>query len=189
MLDELVDALVVCGRDGHDGNAELCLEHVDVDAAAVCHDLIHHVEGDDERHVEFHELQAQIEVALDVRTVDDVDDGVGLLVKHELPRDDFLARVGRQRVDARKVGHRRFGMVAYSAVLAVDRHARKVPNVLVRPGQCVEERRLARVLVADEREVDRLVSRNGMFARSRTVTLVGTISQGAVDVFLAKGGV
>lgn len=188
MLDKLVDTLIVCRRDGHDGNAELGLEHADVDAASARGDLVHHVERDDKRHVEFHELQAQVEIALDVRTIDDVDDGIGFLVEHELARDDFLARIGRERVDARQVRHRDLGLIAYLAVLAIDCHARKVADVLVRTGQRVEERRLARILIADESEVDGPSRRNHMPGGTRTITLVCTILESAIDVFLAKGG-
>ena len=188
MLDKLVDALIVCRRDGHDGDAELGLEYVDVDAAPTRGDLIHHVECDDERHVKFHELQGRVEIALDVRTIDDVDDGVGLLVEHELARDDFLARIGRERVDARQIRHRDLGMIAYLAVLAIDRHARKVTDMLVRSGQRVEERRLARILITDESEVDGPSRRDHMPGGTRTVTLVCAILESAIDILLAKGG-
>ena len=47
VVDELVDALVFRGGDWHDWHAELFLEGVDVDGAAVGVDFVHHVEGDD----------------------------------------------------------------------------------------------------------------------------------------------
>ena len=46
-------------------------------------------------------------------------------------------------------------MPADRAVLAVDRDAREVADVLVRAGELVEKRRLAAVLVAREREAQR----------------------------------
>ena len=63
--------------DGHHGDAEHPLEPVDVDRAAVGRDLVHHVRREDHGPVEFHELEREVEVALDVGGVDDVDDRVG----------------------------------------------------------------------------------------------------------------
>ena len=131
VLHELVDALVFSGGNGDDRHAEFAFELVDVDGAAIRRDLVHHVEGDDHGAVEFHELQRKIEVAFDVGGVDDVDDTVGLRVEDELAADDFLARVGAQRVDARQVGDRRLRMVANLSVFSVDGDAREVADVLI----------------------------------------------------------
>ena len=80
-------------------------------------------------------------------------------------------------------------MIAYLAILAIDRHTWKVTDVLVRTGQRVEECRLARVLIAHEREVDGLSRRDHIPGGTRTVALVRAILESAVDVLLAKGGV
>ena len=42
--------------------------------------LVVHVEGADETHVQVYELCRQVEVALEVRSIDDVDDHVGLFI-------------------------------------------------------------------------------------------------------------
>jgi len=83
MLDELVNALVLCRRDRHDGNAEGSLEPVDIDGPTVGGHLVHHVERNDHRYVKLHELKREIEVALDVGGVEDVDDRVGLVIEDE----------------------------------------------------------------------------------------------------------
>ena len=72
MLDQLADALGLCGRDGHHGYAELPLQQVDIDGAAVCRDLVHHVEGYDHGTVKLHELEREVEVSLDIGCIDDV---------------------------------------------------------------------------------------------------------------------
>ena len=51
--------------------------------------------------VQLHELHGQVEVALDVGGIHDVDDAGGLFADDELPGDDLLAGVGRHGVDAR----------------------------------------------------------------------------------------
>ena len=103
----------------------------------------------------------QVEVALDVGGVDDVDDGVRAAPSsRNVPRHDLLAGVGRQGVDAGQVGDRGLGVAAHRAVLAVDGDAGEVADVLVGAGELVEQRRLAAVLVAGEAEEQRLALGN-----------------------------
>ena len=154
--DEFLDALALGCRDRHDRDAEQGLHRIDVDGAAIARELVHHVECEDHRAVELDELQRQVEVALDVRRVDDVDDARRLLAQDELARDDFLFSVRRHRVDARQVRDFRVRVAADAAALLVDRDAREVADMLVRARQLVKERRLAAVLVARERKRQQL---------------------------------
>ncbi len=155
VFDELVDALVLGSGDGHDGHAQQGLEQVDVDRPAVGRDLVHHVERDDHRDLELHQLQGEVEVALDVGRVHDVDHGVGPLVQDELAAHDLLARVGGEAVDAGQVGDGGLRVAAHVAVLAVHCDAGKVANMLVGARELVEEGCLARVLVARQGEGER----------------------------------
>ena len=190
MFHKLADTLVLGGGDGNHGHAEQALEQVHVDGAAVGGDLVHHVERDDHGAVELHELERQIEVTLDVRGINDVDHGVGVGVNDELATHDLLARVGRERVDAREVRDRRLGVIANLSVLAINRHAGEVADVLVRAGQTVEERGLAAVLVAGEREGEGLALRHrlGRAAGMHALTQC-RVSRGARLGRDARGGV
>ena len=126
----------------------------EVDLVAVLLHDVHHVHGHHHRDAELGELRREVEVALDVRAVHDVQDDVGLLL-HEVPaRDLFLQRIGRERVDAGEVLDDDVLVPLEKAVLLLDRHARPVADVLVRAGERVEERRLARVRVAREGDFD-----------------------------------
>ena len=87
---ELVDALLVRGRDRYDGNAEHRFHFIDADRAAVAAHLVHHVQCEHDRRVQLHQLHCEIEVALDVRRIGNVDDACRLLLENELARDDFL---------------------------------------------------------------------------------------------------
>ena len=138
MIHQLADTLVAGSANGDNGHAQQALEQVDVHGAAVGRHLVHHVERDDHGTIELHKLQRQVQVTLDVGGVDDVDDGVGVFVQDELAADDFFARVRRQRVNTGQVGNARLGVVTDSAVLAVDRHAGKVTDMLVGARQLVE---------------------------------------------------
>ena len=138
VVHQLADALVAGSANGDNGHAQQALEQVDVYGAAVGGHLVHHVERDDHRTVKLHELQCQVQVALDVGGVNDVDDGVRTLVEDELTAHDLLACVRRQGVNAGQVGNARLGMVTDGAIFAVDRHAGKVTDVLVGARQLVE---------------------------------------------------
>ena len=159
VVDQLGDALVFGRGDRHHRDAEHRLHLVDADRAAVFAHLVHHVEREHHRHVELHELHRQVQVALDVRRVDDVDDPLRVLLENEAPRHELLARIRRHRVDAGQVGDERVLVPADHAVLAVDRDAREVADVLVRAGQLVEQRRFAAVLVAGQRKRQRDAAR------------------------------
>ena len=135
--------------DLDDGNAEAFLEFFLVDLIAVLLYRVHHVERDDHRNVDFHNLSCQIQVTLEVGCVDDVDDAVGLFVEYVISRDDFLGGVRRQRVNTRKVDDcDRFGTLFVNAVAFVYRDARPVADVRGRTRKAVEQRGFAAVRVA-----------------------------------------
>ena len=97
-------------------------------------------------------MQRQIEVALDVGGVHDVDDAVGLLLKDVVPGDDLLLGIGPQGIDARQIHH---GAALFSPDLAgllVHSDAGEVAHVLVGAGEGVEQRGFAAILIADQGE-------------------------------------
>ena len=67
-----------CG-DLHDRDAQVFGEFPDVDLVAVLFDDVHHVDGDDGRDPEFEDLCREVKVSFQVRTVDEVQDGIGML--------------------------------------------------------------------------------------------------------------
>ena len=152
LIHELRHALPLRRRDRHDGDAQRLAHLLHVDGAAVGVHLVHHVQRQHHRHAQLEQLQRQVQVALDVRGVHDVDDAVRLLVDDKIARDDLLLRIRTQGVDARQVDDGAALLVAHLAHLLVDGHARKVAHVLVGTGEGVEQRRLAAVLVADKRK-------------------------------------
>ena len=90
------DAVALQGRDLHDLAAELLRELPDVDlVAALAHD-VHHVHGHDHRDAQLGQLRGQVQVALEVRAVDNVEDGVRPLVDQVVAGDDLLQRVGAE---------------------------------------------------------------------------------------------
>ena len=83
VVDELVHTLSVDGANGHHGDAEQMLQLVDAYGAALTLQFVDEVEGQHHRAAQFHKLHGEVEAALDAGGVDDVDDGVGLLLQHE----------------------------------------------------------------------------------------------------------
>ena len=166
---QLVDALVPRGGYRDDGDPQQGLHLVDVDGAAVPADLVHHVQRNHHGDVHFQELYRQVQVPLNVRRIHNVDDGAGFFVQNEVSGDDLLTAVGRHGIDARQVRDQSIGMSFDNAVLAVHRHARKIPNVLVCPRELVEQRGLAGVLVAHQRVGQQSPLRQGLAAPLRVI--------------------
>ena len=137
---------VLCGADGglggvHDARAlqsgdlndlaaELTLELFDIDAVAVLLDEVHHVQRDDHGDAELGELGGQVQVALEVRGVDDVQNRVRTLGDQIVTGDDLLQRVGGERVDARQVGDGHAVVSLELAFLLLDGDAGPVADEL-----------------------------------------------------------
>ena len=138
VLHQLVHALVLGRRDGDDGDAQHLLHGVYVDKALVPDHLVHHVQGQNHGHVHLQQLHGEIQVALDVGGIHNVDDGPGLLLQHKVPGDDLLAAVGGHGVDTRQVGDQGVGIAKNGPVLSVHRHAGKVAHMLAGAGELVK---------------------------------------------------
>ena len=94
MVYQLIHALILGGGNGNDRDAQHGLHLVDAHRAAVAAHLVHHVQRQHHGGVQLHELHGQVEVALDVGGIHDVDDAGGLFADDELPGDDLLAGIG-----------------------------------------------------------------------------------------------
>ena len=158
-LRRLDAALVVLGADADHLAAERFGDALHVDLVAVFAHEVHHIDRDHHRQAQLGELRRQVEVALDVRAVHDVQDGRRRVLDEIAPRDLLLQRIRRERVDARQVLDDDRLVTLEEAVLLLDRHARPVADVLARACQRIEERRLAAVRVARERNLHRTRSR------------------------------
>ena len=152
VANQLIHALILRSGDRHHRHAQHALHGVDVHGAAVSGQLVHHVQRHDHRHVHLQQLHRQIQIALDVGRVHDIDDRLRLCLQHEFARDQLLAGIGRHGIDPRQIGDGGVLLTADGAVLAIDGHAREIAHMLVGAGQLVEQCRLAAVLVAHEGE-------------------------------------
>ena len=103
LLEQLLDALVLKGRDHHNRAAELLGKLVRVDLVAVLLDQVGHVEGDDHGQAGLDDLKRQVQVALEVGGIDNLDDNIGLAAHEVIARALLLGAVGGKRVDAGEV--------------------------------------------------------------------------------------
>ena len=121
-----------------------------VDFVAVLFHDVHHVDCQDHRNAELDKLCGEVEVALEVRAVHDVQDRIRTFVDQIISGDDFLQRVRGQGIDAGKVGDDHVAVTFQLTFLLFNRDARPVAYELVGAGQRVEQRRFAAVRVARE---------------------------------------
>ena len=93
-LGGLHDALALQGGDLHDLAAQLAAQLFHVDLVAVLADHVHHVDGDNNGDAQLGQLGGQVQVTLQVRAVDDVQDSVGALVDQVVTGHHLFQGVG-----------------------------------------------------------------------------------------------
>ena len=147
-LRQIGNTLALRRADRHDRDAKQLRELYCIDRPAVGAHLVHHIQRKHHRHLHFDHLQREIEVALNIRGVHDVDNAVGLPVQNKIARDDLLGGVRPQRIDARQIDDFVAFRIADGAAFAVHRDAGKIADVLVAAGELIEERCFSAVLVS-----------------------------------------
>ena len=80
MADQLIDAFIFRGGNRDDRDAEHGLHIVHTDRTAVSGQLVHHVDGEDHRAIELHQLHREIQVPVDIRRVDNIDNACGIFI-------------------------------------------------------------------------------------------------------------
>ena len=146
-------AVLLQGGDPDNLAAKSAGNLLEVDIVTILLHDVHHVDCHHHRQAQLGELRREVEVALDVRAVDDVQYRVRTLLDEKPPRDLLFDRVGRKRVDAGEVLYDYFLVPREDAILLLDRDAWPVADVLIRPGKRVEQRGFARIRVARKRDL------------------------------------
>ena len=156
-LGGLHHAVALQSGDLHDLAAQLAGQLLDVDLVAVLADHVHHVHGDDHGNAQLRQLGGQVQVALQVGAVDDVQDGVGALADQVIPGHHLLQGVGGQGVDARQVHDDHVIVLLQLALLLLHGDAGPVAHELVGAGEGVEQGGFAAVRVARQGNFDLLI--------------------------------
>ena len=152
LVEQLLQAGALQSGDLQHGAAQLVGHLHGVDLVAVLLHHVHHVQGDDNGDAHLHDLGGQIQVALQVGGVHQVDDHVGVLVNDVVPADDLLQGVGGQGVDTGQVGDHSVGIAPQLALFLLHGNAGPVANVLVGAGHGVEHGGLSAVGIAHQRD-------------------------------------
>ena len=133
----------------HDRHAQEALQRARLDLQPPGLRLVHQIQGDHHRHLEFHQLQREVEVALQVTRVEDVQNHVRRLVQQGGAGDDLLGRMWAQRVGPRQVQQMNALPGVREVRLALfDRDARPVAHPQLGARQGVDQGGLADVGVA-----------------------------------------
>ena len=130
-LGRLVNAGALQCGDLNDLAAELTGQLLHIDLVAVLLNDIHHVDCNDDRNAQLNELCGQVEVALQIRAVDDIEDRVRALADQIVTRNDLLQRIRRERVDAGQVGDDDIIMLFQLALFLFDGNTRPVSDELI----------------------------------------------------------
>ena len=81
--------------DFHHAAAQLTRKLIDADNVAVFLDDVHHVDRDNHRDSQLGQLGGQVQVALEVGAVDDIQDGIRPVVDQVIARHHLFERVRR----------------------------------------------------------------------------------------------
>ena len=138
--------------DLDDRHAQCLRQCARLDGTALTAYHVHHIERDDDRQTQFHELGGQVQVALEVGRVDNVQNRVGLLGDQIVTGYNLLKRVRRKRINARQVLNDHVPVTAQLAFLFFNGDAGPVADVLTCTGQGIEQCGLATVRVARQRD-------------------------------------
>ena len=93
-LHKLVDTVFFCGGNGHYGYPQPLGQEFYINRAVVSQKLIHHIESQHHRLTHLDKLKRQVQIALDICSIGDVDYGVGFFVDDKIARYLLLAGIG-----------------------------------------------------------------------------------------------
>ena len=134
VLGQLLHPLVFRRRGWNDRHLKDFFHLINQHRTAVSRHLIHHVQGDDDGNVQLQQLHGEVQVSLNIGSIDDVDNRRWFLFQNKLPGDDFLAGVRGKGVDARQIHHFRAGISFDHPALSIHCYPRKISDVLIGPG-------------------------------------------------------
>ena len=149
-LSSFLAALVLQSADLNGLAAQLFAQLLQVDLIAVLTDQVDHVDSHDHGDAQLDQLGGQVQVALDVGTIDDVQDGIRLLADQIAAGDDLFQSVRRQGVDTGQVLDDDILRAFQLTLFLLNGNAGPVADVLVRAGQCIEQGRFTAVRVAGQ---------------------------------------
>ena len=155
LAQQVGNAHPVARHGGEERHVQPSAERFDVERAAALLELVEHVQRAHEGHVALLQLEREQEVALQVGGVEHVDDGVDAPALQFVGHVGFFGTESAQGVSAGQVDQPDSAPFEdHLAHHAAHRHAAVVARAFVPAGRGVEERGLAAVGVAHQRDGD-----------------------------------
>ena len=140
--------LALQGGDLQNGAAQSLTQSFKIDIVAVFAHQINHIHRNHHGVSQLNQLGGQVEIALDVGAVDDVQNRVGMFVDKIGTGDHLLGGVGGQRINAGQILKNHIGVSLQGAFLLFHRHTGPVAHMLVGAGQNVEQGGFAAIGIA-----------------------------------------
>ena len=125
--------------DLHHLAAQLAGKLFYIDLIAVLLHDVHHIDGDDDRDAKLGQLGGQVQVTLQVGTINDVQDGIGALAQQIITGYYFFQGVGGKGINAGQVGDGNTLVLFQLTFLFLYGNTRPVAYKLVGAGQRVEQ--------------------------------------------------
>ena len=91
------------GGNLHDSAPQFSGQLPEIDLVPVFLYEVAHIDRHDDRDPELHKLCRQIQISLQIRPVNNVENGIGPLLDEIIPGDHLLQGIGGQRIDTRKI--------------------------------------------------------------------------------------
>ena len=153
--EEVFHTLAALERRGHHRHTEKGAKRLHVDIVATSLELVEHIQSTHHTQVHIKELRGEVEIALKIAGVDDIDDHVGHLFLQVFADIKLLRRIAGKGIGAWQVDeveliaeHRGVGLGG------VDGDAAVVAHTSVGSAGEIKERRLAAVRITDKCHID-----------------------------------
>ena len=151
MTDKLVHTLIFSCRYRNHRNTKQCFHAVDIYGALISNHFIHHIQGNYHRDIHLQKLHRQIQISLNIRRIQNINDCFWLFIQHKIPGYDFFTAVRRHGINTRQIRHICLRMSFDRTILSVNRNTWKISYMLIRSGQLIKQSRFSAVLIAHQR--------------------------------------
>ena len=131
----------------NNGNAELLGQDFCINNVAALFEQVNHVQANDDRTTCLKNLCGQIEVALKVGNVKQVDDGIGALVYNVITRDRLFRRIWWKRINTRQVNEGNVFIYAPCCLLLLNGNTWPVADISVWACQFIKQSGLTAVWI------------------------------------------
>ena len=175
-IEKIVDTFSSSAYSRHHRHTEKITQLFDIQPITLCLKFIIHIKGHHNPKVHVDELGGEIQVALKIGSIYNIDDHIRHVFHKILPHIQLFRTVCGQRICARKVDDQELiPAVLECSFLRIHRDSAVVADMLVAAGRYVEKRCLSAVRVTYQGDLDGLSS---LFGHERHLTLEVCLSLG-----------